>query len=44
MNPADLPAAFGGPGWSPRTRRMREEIGDRALSLVTDGRRCTRRS
>jgi arginine deiminase len=23
-----LPAAFGGPGWSPRTRAMREEIGD----------------
>jgi arginine deiminase len=28
MTPADLPAAFGGPGWSPRTRAMREEIGD----------------
>jgi len=28
MSAADLPAAFGGPGWSPRTRAMRDEIGD----------------
>jgi arginine deiminase len=28
MSAADLPAAFGGPGWSPRTRSTREEIGD----------------
>jgi arginine deiminase len=28
MTLSDLPAAFGGPGWSPRTRAMREEIGD----------------